>query len=222
MGGGVPVDSAPENDYVAWAPSDQSRDFNVDRPLPQIQTPATDGRLAGGHSQISQGQLRNTGMNSETGRFTNIDFRKGLFAMGNHATWQLGSGTYTQSLYIEGLSMGDQKQSGRPAPVFSIFNNVGSHVPAQGHPWKCLGRELRRFGYSIKKSRDIRSDPNSKGELVIKNDHLVVEKHQSKPINNIYTWTSVFIVLHVSIPREIPWHLSGVDKICAWHQISHQ
>ena len=68
-------------------------------------------------------------MNSETGRFTNIDFRKGLFALGNHATCQLGSGTYTQSLYIEGLSMGNQKQSGRPAPVFSIFNNVGSHVP---------------------------------------------------------------------------------------------
>ena len=128
-GVGVPVDSAPENDNVAWAPSDQSRDFNVDRPLPQIQTPATDGRLAGGHSQISQGQLRNTGMNSETGRFTNIDFSKGLFALGNHATCQLGSGTYTQSLYIEGLSMGNQKQSGRPAPVFSIFNNVGSHVP---------------------------------------------------------------------------------------------
>ena len=26
-------------------------------------------------------------------------------------------------------SLGDQEQSGRPAPVFSIFDNVGSHVP---------------------------------------------------------------------------------------------
>ena len=25
--------------------------------------------------------------------------------------------------------MGDQEQSGRPAPVFSIFDNVGSYVP---------------------------------------------------------------------------------------------
>ena len=43
--------------------------------------------------------------------------------MGNHNTCQLGLGTNTQSLCIEGLSIGDQEQSGRPAP-----DNVGSHV----------------------------------------------------------------------------------------------
>ena len=47
-------------DNVACAPSDQSRDLDGDRPLPQIQAPATDGRLAGGQSQISQFHLCNT------------------------------------------------------------------------------------------------------------------------------------------------------------------
>ena len=49
--------------------------------------------------------------------------------MGNHDTRQLRLGINTQSLCIEGLSMGDQEQSGRPAPVFNIFDIVGSHVP---------------------------------------------------------------------------------------------
>ena len=110
---------------MACAPSD----LDGDRPLPQIQAPVTDGRRAGGQSQSSQGHFGNTDTNSETGRFTNIDFNNGLFDTGNHATCQVGSGTNTQSLCIGGLSMGDQEQSSRPAPVFSIFNNVGSHVP---------------------------------------------------------------------------------------------
>ena len=122
-------DSAPEADAnLACAPSDQSRDFDGDRPLPQIQAPAKDGRLAGGQSRISQSHLCNTGMNSETGRFTNIDFNNGFFDTVNHDTSQLGLGTNTQSLCIGGLSMGDQGQSRRPAPVFSIFDNVGSTI----------------------------------------------------------------------------------------------
>ena len=60
---------------MACGPSD----LDGDRPLPQIQAPATDGRLAGGQSQSSQGHFGNTDMDSETGRFTNIDFHKGLF-----------------------------------------------------------------------------------------------------------------------------------------------
>ena len=40
-----------------------------DRPLPQIQAPAT--RLACGYSEISQGHLCNTDMNSGTDKFTN-------------------------------------------------------------------------------------------------------------------------------------------------------
>ena len=57
--------------------------------------------------------------------------------MGNHDTRQLRLGINTQSLCIEGLSMGDQEQSGRPAPVFSVFDNVGSHVPTaiRGNIW---------------------------------------------------------------------------------------
>ena len=33
--------------------------------------------------------------------------------------------------------MGDQEQSGRPAPVFSVFDNVGIHVPTaiRGNIW---------------------------------------------------------------------------------------
>ena len=46
----------------------------------------------------------------------------------------------------------------------------------------------------FKMSRDLRSDPNSSGELVIKNSHLIVVKQQSKTINNIHTWTSAFIL----------------------------
>ena len=92
---------------------------------------------------------------------------------------------------------------------FSIFDNVGSHVPT------AIREKIWAGGYVdleilLKKSRDLRSDPNSSGELVIKNGHLVVEKQQSKPINNIHTWTSAFIVF-MSIPREIPWQISGVD-----------
>ena len=63
------------DDNVACAPSD----LDGDRPLPQIQAPVTDSLLAGGQSQSSQGHFGNTDMNSETGRFTNIDFHKGLF-----------------------------------------------------------------------------------------------------------------------------------------------
>ena len=82
--------------------------------------------------------------------------------------------------------MGDQGQSGRPAPVFSIFDNVGRHVPT------AIREKIWAGGYVdleilLKKSRDLRSDPNSTGELVIKNGHLVVKKQQSKPINNIHT-----------------------------------
>ena len=99
-----------------------------DRPLAQILAPATDGRLAVGQSQISQSYFCNTGMNG-TGRFKNIYFNNGLFDTGNHDTCLLGLGTNTQSLYIGGLSMGDQEQSGRLAPVLSTFDNVGSHVP---------------------------------------------------------------------------------------------
>ena len=54
--------------------------------------------LAGGQSQSSQGHFCNTDMNNETGSFTNLDFNKGLFDTGNHATCQFGSGTNTQSL----------------------------------------------------------------------------------------------------------------------------
>ena len=97
-------------------------------PLAQILAPATDGRLAVGQSQISQSNFCNTGMNG-TGRFKNIYFNNGLFDTGNHDTCLLGLGTNTQSLYIGGLSMGDQEQSGRLAPVLSTFDNVGSHVP---------------------------------------------------------------------------------------------
>ena len=96
---------------VACAPSYQSRDVDGDRPLPQIQPPARDGRLAGGQSQSSQGHFCNTDMNNETGSLTNLDFNKGLFDTGNHATCQLGSGTNTQSLCIVGLSMGEQEQN---------------------------------------------------------------------------------------------------------------
>ena len=46
--------------------------------------------------------------------------------------------------------MGDQEQSGGPAPVFSIFDNVGSHVPTPIREKK-MGRGLRRFGGIIKK-----------------------------------------------------------------------
>ena len=49
--------------------------------------------------------------------------------MGNHDTRQLRLGINTQSLCIEGLSMGDQEQSDRPAPVLAFFDNVGSPVP---------------------------------------------------------------------------------------------
>ena len=84
-------DSEPRADEnVACAPSDQSQDLDGNRPLPQIQAPATDGRLAGGQSRISQSHLCNTGMNSGTVRFTNIDFNNGLFDTGNHDTSQLG------------------------------------------------------------------------------------------------------------------------------------
>lgn len=55
-------------------------------------------------------------MNSGTGIFTNIDFKKGLFDSGNHDTCQLDLGTNTQSLCIGGLSKGDQEQSGRWLP----------------------------------------------------------------------------------------------------------
>ena len=55
---------ADEN--VVCAPSDQSQDLDVNRPLPQIQAPTTDGRLAGGQSRISQSH---SGMNSGTDRF---------------------------------------------------------------------------------------------------------------------------------------------------------
>ena len=48
--------------------------------------------------------------------------------MGNHDIRKLGLGTNTLSLRIEGLSNGDQEKSGCPASVFSIFDNMGSHV----------------------------------------------------------------------------------------------
>ena len=101
--------------------SDKSRDLDGDRPLAQTQATATDGRLAGGQSQISQGHLGNTDINSEKDRFTNIEFNKGLFDTGYNDTCRLGLSTNIQSPCIGGLSMGDQEQSGRPAPVFSIF-----------------------------------------------------------------------------------------------------
>ena len=46
----------------------------------------------------------------------------------------------------------------------------------------------------LKRSRDLRGDPTSSGELVMTNGHLVVEKQQSKPINTIQTRASAFIV----------------------------
>ena len=84
-------DSEPwVDENVMCAPSDQSQDLDGYRPPPQIQAFATDGRLAGGQSRISQSHLCNTGMNSGTVRFTNIDFNNGLFDTGNHDTSQLG------------------------------------------------------------------------------------------------------------------------------------
>ena len=107
--------------------------------------------------------------------------------------------------------MGDQGQSRRPAPVFSIFDNVGSHVPT------AVREKIWAEGYVdleilLKKSQDLRSYPNSTWELVIKNGHLVVEKQQSKPINNTHVDICIYC-FHVCIPREIPWQISGADKI---------
>ena len=152
----------PEQTRMWCAPSDQSQDLDGNRPLPQIQAPATDGRLAGGQSRISQSHLCNTGMNSGTGTFTNIDFNNGLFDTGNHDTSQLGLGTNTQSLCIGGLSMGDQGQSRRPAPVFSIFDNVGSHVPTPNREKIWAGGYVD-LEVLLKKSRDLRNDPTSSG-----------------------------------------------------------
>ena len=107
--------------------------------------------------------------------------------------------------------MGDQEQRDRPAPVFRNFDNVDSHVPTP------ILEKIWAGGYVdlevlLKRSRDLRSDPNSTGELVIKIGHLVVEKQQSKPINNIYTWTSAFIVFMSVYLVKFPGKL-GVDKI---------
>ena len=41
---------------------------------------------------------------------------------------KLGLGTNTQSLCVDGFSNEDQEKCGPPASVFSIFDNVGSHV----------------------------------------------------------------------------------------------
>ena len=95
---------------------------------PTTNSSICNGRSAGGHSQVSYGQLRNTVMNSkqvDLPTLISIKVCSPLEIMIHvRYAWEL-----ILRVYVSRVFQWDIRNRGRPAPVFSIFDNVRSHVP---------------------------------------------------------------------------------------------
>ncbi|KAK3101442.1 hypothetical protein FSP39_003631 [Pinctada imbricata] len=76
----------------------------------------------------------------------------------------------------------------------SIFDNVGEHVPLKLKE-KIWNGQFIDLSLLLKSARDMTSELESGGEVILKDGKLLVQKHKStKPLFNIHAWTSAFLV----------------------------
>lgn len=91
-----------------------------------------------------------------------------------------------------------------PVSMESAFDQIGSHVP-QKLKEKIWEGKFIDFSLLLKSARELNNAIDFTGDLIFRDGKLVVEKQtQQKPIYNISSWTSAFIIFMSVIIEKHP------------------
>lgn len=136
---------------------------------------------------------------------------------------QMNTGMLNQSVNTlgTGISQGSMGQGGiqvsqTPSYTPSVSDNISAHIPVKIKE-KIWAGEYVDLGVLLKSAKDLMSDCQLNGDLVIKGGQLTVVKQKQNAITNIHVWTSAYMVfMDVMLEK---WPNKGQELLKYMHTV---